>query len=188
MRSEHILTKWSALAGLCLVIWAGCGKLEIEVFTVPPMAPRVAIPEGWTEVTPSRMMREQKQRFEIIVEGEDGNATAVVTLTVLPRKKDMALEQYLQINVNRWRGQLGLEVLPKDANVKDNLQRMPVLSESAWMMDANGTSPTNPGEPLRTVVVLNPLAHATWVFKLSGDEAAVQRARASFMKMIPDWK
>jgi hypothetical protein len=190
MKSENIVMRWPALLGLCLCLvpLAACNNPEIEVYTVPPLPPRVIVPEGWQEVATSQMMRAQKQRFEIIAEGEDGNATAVATLTVLPGNKDMSLEQYLLINVNRWRRQLGLELLPKDARIEDHLQRMLALSETAWLMDANGTSPTNPGEPLRTVVVLHPLANATWIYKLSGDDAVVQRERAAFLKIVPDWK
>ncbi len=190
MRSEKIIIVRSAWAVLCLglVLFAGCNKPGIEVYTVQSLPPRVTVPEGWKEVSIPKGFgtEDQKQRFEIT--RKDGNATAIATLTVSPGRKDMSMEQYLLINVNRWRGQLDLAALPKDAEIEDYLKRLPELSETAWLMDANGTSPTNPGEMLRTLAVLNPMSNATWIYKLSGDDGVVRRERATFIKMVSDWK
>ena len=182
IRSEKIILIRSAWAGLCLglVLWVGCDKPGIEVYTVQPLPSRVTVPQGWKEVPASSMMRSQKQRFEIT--GEDGNTTAMATLTVLPGKaKDVSMDDYLRQNIDRWRMQVGLGPLAEEAKVGDYLKSVPGLPDEARCLDVNGTLSS-------TVGVLVPYSRAVWVYKLSGDPMVVGKERDVFLKLLPAWQ
>ena len=172
------------MLGLCfsLLLWTSCKKPEIEVYTVPPLPPRVTVPEGWKKVATSQMMRAEKQRFEITKVLEDGNATAVATLTVLPGKaEEVSMEDYLRQNINRWRSQAGLEPLAEEAKVGDYMETVPGLSDEARCLDVNGTVSSIVG-------VLVPYSRAVWVYKLSGDPEVVEQERDVFLKLLPSWR
>lgn len=154
----------------------------------------------------SRMLEAQKQRFEITLQVDsnstDENATtetvtAEATLTVLPGSGDRrnrtdeeyerSRRQTLRLNVDRWRGQLQLEALPKEAILEDHLQPVEGLPEMARMVDLNGTAVRPPFGPARIVGVMIPRVNALWVYKLSGDARVVERERETFLKLLPIW-
>lgn len=173
---------------LSVVLLVGCGKPQVEVYTIPPMTPRLKAPDHWREVDASPMLEAEKQRFEIEVVLKDRNATALATLTVLPGKGEMSSEDYLRMNVNRWRGQLGLESLQEEARLQEHMQPVKGLPEEARMVDLNGTQVRSPYLPTRTVGVLIPWANALWVYKLSGNPDVVDQEREQFIKLLPEWR
>ena len=82
---------------IAVICFAGCtGKKEILVYTIPA---EPTPPESWGFASP---VGPEKARFTIT----DTNGTASVTMTVLQGDGGGLLG-----NVNRWRGQLGLEKL-----------------------------------------------------------------------------
>ena len=198
---------------LACLIWVGlmaglmgCGDPPIEVYLVPPEPPRVEVPEHWQEVETHSMLEAEKQRFEISLK-LDGNATdenattetvtALATLTVLPGSGDRRnrteeeyerdRQQYLRINVDRWRGQLSLENIPVEDDLEKHLSAVNGLPEEARMVDLNGTAVRPPFGPARTVGVLIPRVNALWVYKLSGDARVVERERDTFLRILPRW-
>ena len=52
---------------IVLALLAGC-KPNIEVYTIPPVPPRLVAPKHWEEKPTSRMLEAEKQRFEISME------------------------------------------------------------------------------------------------------------------------
>lgn len=202
-----LFQKLARLSGVwVLVCLLGCGDPPIEVYTVPPEPPRVETPKHWEDVETSSMLAAEKQRFEIplLLDGNatDDNATtetpiALATLTVLPgsgdrrNRTDEELERdredYLRINVNRWRGQLSLEDLPEEDNLKKHLSEVKGLPKEARMVDINGTAVRPPYGPARTVGILIPRVNALWVYKLSGDARVVEQERENFLRILPRW-
>ena len=121
---------------------------------------------------------------------ENATATATATLTVLPfnSKDSEALEQSRRMNLNRWRRDVGLPMVVVEKEIAAQLKPVPGLAEEARMMDAQGDSAKFPGTPLRTVGVLVPFNRALWVYKLTGHPEAVDRERAAFLALLPDWQ
>jgi hypothetical protein len=187
------------LTGVCFL---GCSKPQIEVYTIPPVPPRVVAPGHWEAKPTSRMLEAEKQRFEIFLtiddNGTEGDTvTALATLTVLPGSGDRRnrtdeeyerlRQQTLRLNVDRWRGQLQLKALPEEAVLEDYIKPVEGLPEMARMVDLNGTAVRSPFGSARTVGVMIPRVNSLWVYKLSGDSRVVERERDTFLKLLPLW-
>tara|TARA_B100000686_G_scaffold224268_1_gene231419 strand:- start:1654 stop:2262 length:609 start_codon:yes stop_codon:yes gene_type:complete len=182
---------------IVLALSAGC-KPKIEVYTIPPVPPRLVAPEHWEEKPTSRMLEAEKQRFEISMEMDDNDTvTALATLTVLPGsgdRRNRTEEEYkqlrqktLRLNVDRWRGQLQLKPLPEEAVLEDFMKPVEGLPEMARMIDLNGTAVRPPFGSARTLGVMIPRVNSLWVYKLSGDARVVERERNTFLKLLPLW-
>jgi len=111
----------------------------------------------------------------VIVDGQGGKAN--VTITTFPGNVGGTLA-----NVNRWRGQLGLEPveqsdLPKMASSLD------VLGGKAMLVDMTGSDKkTNQKARLITAIVAR--EGSTWFYKLMGDEQVVAREKETFIKFV----
>ena len=182
---------------IVLALSVGC-KPKIEVYTIPPVPPRLVAPEHWEEKPTSRMLEAEKQRFEISMEIDDNDTvTALATLTVLPGsgdRRNRTEEEYeqlrqktLRLNVDRWRGQLQLKPLPEEAVLEDFMKPVEGLPEMARMIDLNGTAVRPPFGSARTLGVMIPRVNSLWVYKLSGDARVVERERNTFLKLLPLW-
>ncbi|MBI4062130.1 MAG: hypothetical protein HY403_11965 [Elusimicrobia bacterium] len=82
-------------------------------------------------------------------------------------------------NVNRWRGQIGLP--PTDeAGMAAARARIATKAGPATIYDFTGTGETR----ARMIVAAVGVGGTTWFFKLMGEAAATESARAGFMTMI----
>lgn len=173
VRSEKIIIVRSAWAGLCLglVLFAGCGKTGIEVYTVPA---EPSPPESWGLDSP---IGPEKERYFI----KDVNGTASITMTILQGDGGGMLE-----NVNRWRQQMGLDAL-KEKNLGGTLEKMEGLSQKARMIDINGTSQRTQ-QDTRLVGVIVPGNELTRFYKLMGAPFIVKKAKVEFLKYVPKWR
>lgn len=99
--------------------------------TLPDDQPGVIewkVPEGWTE-GPPRMMRDAT----LLLPG--GEVEVAISKLAFPGD----LDGYLQMNINRWRGQLGLE--PADTmNEAAGVEEFEINGQKAWLFDATGTA------------------------------------------------
>jgi hypothetical protein len=82
-------------------------------------------------------------------------------------------------NVNRWRGQVGLDPLDE-----------PGLAQATQSLDSNGlhfvvadAGPASPGGQ-RILAALLPWRGSTWFFKLSGSDDAVSKEKPAFLSFI----
>jgi hypothetical protein len=162
---------------LCLglltsVGFLGCEKAkQIKVYTIPT---EPAPPDSWGFASPSGP---EKARFTIT----DINGTASVTMTVLQGDGGGLLE-----NVNRWRGQMGLEKLEKE-NLADVVKSVKGLSKEAHMIDITGISQRTQIES-RLVGVIVTSKELTWFYKLMGSPPVVEEAKEGFLDYLPQWR
>ena len=101
---------------------------QIEVYTIPA---EPAPPESWDLATP---FGPEKARFSIS-EGLIGSAN--VSMTVLQGDGGGLLG-----NVNRWRGQLGLEPV-EEKDLKDMLKPVEALGDEARLDETDGDAPAH---------------------------------------------
>jgi hypothetical protein len=164
---------YGAIHGLVVAVFlAGCaGEKEIVVYTIPT---EPTPPDSWGLAS---AFGPEKARFTIT----DTNGTASVTMTVLQGDGGGLLE-----NVNRWRGQLGLEKLEEE-NLADAVKPVKGLSKEARMIDITGISQRTQVES-RLVGVIVSDNELTWFYKLMGSPPVVEEAKVGFLEYLPQWR
>jgi hypothetical protein len=86
----------------------------------------------------------------------------------------------LTLNVNRWRGQIGLSQLAQD-DAEKLASSLDVLGGKAMLVDMTGDKN---GRKTRLMAVMVPREGQTWFFKLMGDATVAERERAAFIKFV----
>jgi hypothetical protein len=81
-------------------------------------------------------------------------------------------------NVNRWRGQLGLEKVSEE-KIKSGQSSLAVGSLSGRVYQITSTDGNK-----STLAVILPKNNASWFFKFTGDTTIVTAERDSFLKMV----
>ena len=89
-------------------------------------------------------------------------------------------------NVNRWRGQLGLEPV-EEGDLKDMLKPVETLGDEALLVDLTGTSKRTQLEE-RMIGVIAPQGELTWFYKLMGTPDLVEKSQEGFLGYLPDWR
>jgi hypothetical protein len=105
--------------------------------------------------------------FEFFV--DEGGGSAVVSFSAMQGGGDLAS------NVNRWRGQTGLDPLP-EAAIPKAAAPMSFVGQEAWLVEAIGKE-----RGIVVVAVLNP--EFAMFFKLDGSPAVVTSQKATFMRV-----
>ncbi len=137
----------------------------------PPARPaggglRWTVPKGWTEEQGGGM---RFASFKVPVKG-----TVDASVVVLPGAAGGELA-----NVNRWRGQIGLEPLDEAGLAS---ARRTVSTKAGPLRVYDFASGGASGK--RLVAGLTEIEGNTWFVKLTGDAAAVGAAREDFMKLL----
>ncbi len=120
-------------------------------------------PPGWRENPQPSTGR----IFEFFV--DEGGGSAVVSFSAMQGGGDLAS------NVNRWRGQAGLDPLP-EADIPKTAAPMSFVGQEAWLVEAIGKE-----RGMVIVAVLNP--QFAMFFKLDGSPAVVTSQKATFMRV-----
>ncbi len=128
------------------------------------------VPSGWQAADAGPMLF---AKFSIV----RGDAMADVNISQLLRDGGGMLA-----NVNRWRGQLGLN--PFD---ETELAKNTYASGSASVVDFSGTN-AKTGQPARLVAAAVPHGGQTWFYKLMGDDAIVAAQKEIFLKFVQSAK
>ena len=89
-------------------------------------------------------------------------------------------------NVNRWRGQLGLNAL-EQAELDKQVSAFSASGSQASLVDFTGTN-ARTGKPTRLVGVVLPSGGQTWFYKLMGDESVVSQQKEAFIQFIQSAK
>lgn len=132
--------------------------------------PQWDVPAGWQEQPPGQMVL---ARF--VVRGAEGSAE--VNVSSFPGDTGG-----LVANVNRWRGQLGLEPLGA-AEAEKSVEPLDAPGSKATLVDMTGTD-RKTGQPARMIGVIVPRGGQTWFFKLLGNAQVVGREKAALQKFI----
>lgn len=133
--------------------------------------------------TPAGWQKENKANAMRVVSFQVGQGEAAAEM-IVTRLNAGNVGSFLD-NVNRWRGQVGLEpvAVQKDAGES---QPVDIAGEQAAQFDYTG--PAAGGKPAKRVVVaLSMVGPDIWFFKLLGPAATVERERpamAAFLKSI----
>ena len=128
-------------------------------------------PPGWTSVPPSEM---RVASFKIA--GKNGQ-TADVSVVPLP---GMAGGDFA--NVNRWRGQVGLQDAPDDV-LQNSAENVETGGQTAQLYDVAGKSPTS-GQPTGILGVIQHRDGTTWFVKMTGDAALVEQQKPAFVTFL----
>ena len=149
-----------------------------ENFTVEKSAeskstePSWEIPSTWREQPASAML------LKSFFATGDGGKKATITISVFPGDVGGALA-----NVNRWRGQLGLEPLKDEMELAHLNPIIDVLGGKATRVDFTGTDKKT-GKPARMIAIMVPRESQTWFYKLMGDDDIVAREKENFLKFV----
>lgn len=122
------------------------------------------VPDGWTELPASGV---RKANFRI----EDDNGNAELTVTVFPGDVGGTLA-----NINRWRGQIGLDPTTSEA--------LPAFTESYTISKHGGIIVTLEGGVDSILGGLLPFHGNTWFFKLQGSSNTVLDAETKFKQFL----
>ena len=86
------------------------------------------------------------------------------------------------MNVNRWRGQLGLQPVD-DSNLNSQTTPLDANGAKALVVDFSGTNQRTQ-QPARLVGAIVPQGDQTWYYKLMGDDSVVGREKEAFLKFV----
>ncbi len=133
--------------------------------------PNWQVPAGWQEVPGGQFL---VAKFNLT---GDSGATAAVNVSSSPGEGGG-----LAGNVNRWRGQLGLEKL-SDADVTAQVTALDVQGGKASLVDMSGTDARS-GQPVRLIGVIVPQSSQTWFYKLMGNAKVVESRKDAFTQFV----
>lgn len=135
---------------------------------LPQGRPDWDVPAGWQEVAATQMLL---AKFQIVAE----RGKAEITVSSFPGDVGG-----VPANVNRWRGQIGLDPLPLEeaARLASPLE---VLGGKAMVVEVRGDKG---GQRLRLIGVIVPRDGQTWFYKLLGDDEVAEREKAAFLKFV----
>jgi hypothetical protein len=129
------------------------------------------VPSGWQSVPPSQFLL-----VEFSVPGANGTKAEVNVATM------GGTGGGLLPNVNRWRGQLGLNAA-SESDLAQLAQSLDVPGGKATLVDFDGVN-AKTGTPTRLVAVIVSQNDQTWFYKLMGDKQIVAKQKDAFTKFI----
>lgn len=175
----------SAIVVLAAVsLLAACKEEGIRSYSIPtesyslasPTAPIVswALPKGWVETASSSSMR----YATFAIKGLHGH-NVDVSVTPLPAMQGGELE-----NVNRWRGQVGLD--PIDLEELDKqAEDVSIGEDKARLFDMTSKEATIHGEHhQRILAVTHTLPGTVWFFKMMGVAETVGEQKEAFLEFL----
>ena len=159
---------WAA-AGLAFLV-CGCEREEIKVYDLAKekAAAASSLPDGWTQL-PSDEMRIGNYS----VAGKN-DSKAQVTVISLPGNGGGELE-----NVNRWRGQVGLQPITED-DLSKEVKEITVAGSSARFYEMSGSSPQTKKQT-RLLAAIQSHGDSTWFFKMAGNDDLVREQKEAFL-------
>lgn len=154
------------LAAIIPFVPGGMDRSEVQTSQTPanpspaPVSPGIKFdaPEGWTAT--------RKPLASVAFSKTEGDESADITVIRLGGGGE------LLANVNRWRGQVGLEPVAKDALETEAVQ---VGELEGQLVDLRGTDKT-----LITVII--PQGEAQWFVKLMGSKGLAEKERERFVE------
>jgi hypothetical protein len=128
-------------------------------------------PDGWKELAPGQM---RVASFKITGAGGKLADVSIIPLGGIAGG-DVA-------NVNRWRGQVGLEPVPAD-EIKKLAQSVEVAGQPADLYELAGKNPGN-GEPAGILAAITQREDTAWFFKMTGDPEVIAEQKPAFVEFL----
>ena len=135
---------------------------------------KYTLPDGWLEKTPTEL---RVASFGISENGKNADVS-VIPLGGMAGG-DLP-------NVNRWRGQVGLQPLA-DADLQQLAEKVEIAGQPADLYDVSGTTPGS-GDAERIVGVIFHRDDATWFFKMTGDADLVEKQKPAFVSFLKSFQ
>lgn len=129
------------------------------------------IPPGWQPVPPAQFLTAQ-----FLISGSNGTKAEVNVATLNGKGGG------LKANVNRWRGQLGLEPMD-DRDLKQLAQTFEVQDGKATLVEFSGKD-SKTGAATRLVGALVSQSGQTWFYKMMGNDQLVSQQKSAFTQFI----
>jgi hypothetical protein len=140
--------------------------------TVPQL--RYTLPDSWQEKTPAEI---RVASFGISENGKNADVS-VIPLGGMAGG-DLA-------NVDRWRGQIGLQPLA-DADLQKLAEKVEVAGQPADLYDASGMKPGG-NEAERIIGVILHRDDTSWFFKMTGDADLVEKQKPTFVSFLKSFQ
>ncbi|MDE3067642.1 MAG: hypothetical protein KGJ60_08835 [Verrucomicrobiota bacterium] len=140
----------------------------------PPSGLQWSLPAGWTEASPGEMSVASFQ-----VPGQNGGA-ASVSIVPLP-----GLAGGVEANVNRWRGQVGLDEASPD-EIQKSAQSIQAGDQPAQLFDILGKN--SGGESSRILAAIQRRGDTTWFIKMIGAGTLVEQQKPAFIAFLKSLK
>ncbi len=132
-------------------------------------------PDGWAELAPGQM---RVGSFKVT---GPGGKTADVSIIPLG-----GIAGGAAANVNRWRGQVGLEPVSAD-EIKQAAQSVEVAGQPADMYELSGKNPGT-GEPAGILAAIAQRGDTAWFFKMTGDPGLIANQKPAFVEFLKSVK
>ena len=133
--------------------------------------PNWAVPSEWKEIPGGQFLV-----AKFVLPG-GGAAPTAVNVSKSPGDGGGLLA-----NVNRWRGQLGLQPVV-EADLATQTQSLDLPGGKGTLADITGQDAKS-GQKARLLAVVVPRPGQTWFYKLMGDAQVVQQEKDAFMKFV----
>jgi len=133
--------------------------------------PNWQVPTGWREIPGGAFL---VAKFSV---GGSQNLPTAVNVSMSPGEGGGLL-----MNVNRWRGQLGLGQV-SDAELTPQLTTVDTAGGKAMFIDMTGTDARS-GQKARLIGAIVRQAEQTWFYKLMGDAQVVEREKDAFTRFV----
>jgi hypothetical protein len=137
--------------------------------------PEWQVPAGWKEIDGGQFLV-----TKFIVSGPD-NSQAAVNVSMSAGDGGGVLG-----NVNRWRGQLGLNP-QSQAEVDKLVQSVDIQGGKAMLVDMSGTDMKS-GAKTRLIGAIVPKGQQTWFYKLMGPAQLVEQQKGTFTRFVQSVK
>ena len=136
----------------------------------PPKLPEWEVPPSWKPQPPPN---DTVLASFALTDAEGGKAN--LTITVLGGVSGGLLD-----NVNRWRGQIGLQAV-EEAELTKLAKPLDEKEGSATLVDMTGE---RSGQKVRLIGAVVPKGKRTWYYKIMGSERVAEQEKAAFLKFI----
>jgi hypothetical protein len=141
-----------------------------------PNRPRISYkaPEGWTESAPGSV---RVASFRIAKDSKQADVSVIPLAGAAGG--DLA-------NVNRWRGQVGLEPVT-EAELKQSAEAVQIAGAPAELYELSGKNPGS-GDAMRVLGAIQHRDGVAWFFKVSGDDALVAEQKPAVIEFLKSVK
>ena len=193
---------WTVL-GLAAILVAGCGRDDVKVYriaktdnsapgapaqptgamppsdmTTPPAADQSGSPQlKWT--LPAGWVQKAAVEMRVASFDAPGKNGQTVDISVVPLQGMGGGDLN---NVNRWRGQVGLDPV-QDGDLAGLSEDVKVGASATKLYDLTGT-PAGGAAKLRILAVALHLEDMVWFFKATGTDESVELQKASFISFL----